>query len=65
MFVRPGIAPLTSLIIFVCLLTSDLSIPVFSQGKETGSGVPKEGPVVDFNGIRCILYLEISLNFFK
>ncbi len=24
-------------------------------GKEMGSGVPKEGPVVDFNGIRCIL----------
>lgn len=25
------------------------------KGKETGSGVPKEGPVVDFNGIRYIV----------
>ena len=28
-------------------------------GKEIGAGIPKEGPVVDFNGIRCILLQRV------
>ena len=33
-------------------------------GKELGSGVPKEGPVVDFNGIRCILCYQLVASYF-
>ena len=46
---------------FTSLLTEHFDYFSFQGGKEVGTGVPKEGPVVDFNGIRCILYSEFFL----